>query len=227
MDDLELEIDSHSYEPLRIQVYKTLRNAILNGKLEPGKQIMEMKIAEILNVSRTPVREAFHMLEREDLIVTIPQSGVFVAGIKSKKEIDDIFQVRMELEGLAAALAAKNISENQINKLNNYIEQIKNCIKNNDLKKCIKIDIAFHEIIKEASDNKCLEKYLDSLFEQVTRFRSKSLNQEGRMEEALNEHRKLGKAIAKGNSEEARKIARDHIKAARESIITVFEDDYQ
>ena len=225
MEDINLEIDTHSYEPLRIQVYKTLREAIINGGIKPGKKISELEIADKLNVSRTPVREAFHMLELEDLIIIIPQKGVFVAGIKSKKEINDIFLVRMELEGLAAALAAKNISQNQIEKLNNYINQIKKCIQEDDLKKCIQIDISFHNIIKEASDNKWLEKNLDNLFEQITRFRAKSLGKKGRMEEALTEHKKLGIAISEGNSELAQKLAREHIQGAWDSVISVFEDD--
>ena len=124
MKDIDLQIDTQSYEPLRIQVYKALREAILNGKLDPGEKLLEMKIADKLNVSRTPVREAFHMLELEDLILIIPQRGVFVAGIKSKKEINDIFQVRIELEGLAAALAAEYITEEQLEKLNKYIINI-------------------------------------------------------------------------------------------------------
>jgi DNA-binding GntR family transcriptional regulator len=218
-------IDSYSYEPLRKQVYKVLRVAIINGEIAPGEKITEVEIAEELNVSRTPVREAFRMLELEELITIIPQQGVFISGIKSRKEINDIFQVRMELEGLAAYLAARNISNEQINKLNEYSERIKNCIENNDLKTCVKIDIAFHRIINEASRNKWLEKFLDSLFEQATRFRSKSLNQKGRMKQALNEHRKLGKAIAEGNSELARKLAREHIQGAWNSIISVFEKE--
>ncbi len=216
-------IDSYSYEPLRKQVYKVLREGIIKGKIEPGKRITEVEMAELLNVSRTPVREAFRMLELEELITIIPQQGVFISGIKSRKEIDDIFQVRMELESLAAYLAARNISEEQIDKLNEYSDQIKKFIENNDLKGCLKIDIAFHQIIKEASGNKWLEKFLDSLFEQATRFRLNSLKEKGRMEEVLTDHKKIGDAIARGDSELARELAQKHIKGAWDSIVTVFE----
>ncbi|MGB4373396.1 MAG: GntR family transcriptional regulator, partial [Halanaerobiales bacterium] len=185
-------VDSYSYEPLRKQVYNVLREAIVNGEFMPDEKITEMEIAEHLNVSRTPVREAFRMLELEELITIIPQQGVFVSGIKSRKEIDDIFRVRMVLEGLAAYLAALNINEEQRKKLKKYADQIEQCILDNDLKGCVKIDIAFHSIIKEASGNKWLERFLDSLFVQSTRFRMKSLSQEGRMVNALNEHRRLG-----------------------------------
>lgn len=226
MPDLNLSaIDSYSYEPLRKQVYKVLREAILTGELLPGERLTEVELAEQLNVSRTPVREAFRMLELEELIIIIPQQGVFVAGIKSRQEMDDIFQVRMELEGLAAYLAASHISEKQIEKMNEYLNEIKECIAENNLKRCIKIDIAFHKLIKEASENKWLEKFLDNLFEQITRFRAKSLGQPGRMEKALNDHKELGIAISAGDGELAKELARKHIKGAWESVVSVFEKE--
>lgn len=125
-------IDSYSYEPLRKQVYNVLREAILKGELMIGEKITEMEIADELNVSRTPVREAFRMLEQEELINIIPQQGVFIAGIETKKEIDDIFQLRTELEGLAAFLAAKKINEEQKTLLKEYTKELENCIANDD-----------------------------------------------------------------------------------------------
>ena len=219
-------VDSYSYEPLRIQVYNVLREAIVNGEFMPDEKLTEMEIAEHLNVSRTPVREAFRMLEREELLTIIPQQGVFVSGIKSRKEIDDIFRVRMELEGLAAYLAAMNINEEQRRRLRKYAEEIEQCIEENDLKGCVRIDIAFHRIIKEATGNKWLERFLDSLFVQATRFRMKSLSQEGRMVNALNEHRRLGEAITGGDAELARRYMEEHIQAAWKSILIVFEEEH-
>ncbi len=218
-------IDSYSYEPLRKQVYKVLREAIISGDMEPGENIKELEIADELNVSRTPVREAFRMLELEELIMIIPQQGVFIAGIESKKQINDIFQVRMELEGLAAYLAAQNINSEQIDKMNRYSEQIEDCIEKNDVKRCVKLDIAFHKIIKTASKNEILEKFLDNLFEQATRFRAKSLAKDGRMAKALNDHRGISKAIAEGKSELASELARRHIYGAWKSILSVFEKE--
>ena len=219
-------LDSYSYQPLRKQVYEVLRETILTGKLKPGEKITEVEIAEELNVSRTPVREAIRMLELEELLVIVPQRGVFVAGIKSTKQIDDIFQVRAELEGLAAFLTAQNISDEQIFKLNNYIKSLKECIEDNDLQRCIEIDISFHQVIYETSENKWLQKLLDSLFEQITRFRSRSLAQKGRMKAALEEHQQLSEALSERKPEKAKKLAREHIERARESVITVFENNY-
>ena len=228
MKDIELPpLDSYSYKPLRKQVYEVLRETILTGKLEPGEKITEVEIADKLNVSRTPVREAIRMLELEEFLVIVPQRGVFVAGIKSKKEINEIFQVRAVLEGLAAYLTAQNITEEQINEMEKYADQIKECIDKDDLEHCIEIDIAFHDIIYEASENQWLQKFLDNLFEQITRFRSKSLGQKGRMVKALNEHKQLLEAIKNGNSEKAREQAQQHIESARSSIVSVFEKHHQ
>jgi DNA-binding GntR family transcriptional regulator len=218
-------IDSYSYEPLRKQVYKVLREAILKGELMIGEKITEMEIADELNVSRTPVREAFRTLEQEELINIIPQQGVFVAGIETKKEIDDIFQLRRELEGLAAYLAAKKIDKEQKRLLNEYIEELEESIANDDQRGCIRVDIAFHRIIKEASNNRWLEKFLDTIFEQATRFRRSSFSRQGRMQEFLSEHMDLAEAINSGHADKARKCAEEHIEAAWQSIITVFEKE--
>ena len=218
-------IDSYSYEPLRKQVYKVLREAILKGELMIGEKITEMEIADELSVSRTPVREAFRMLEQEELINIIPQQGVFVAGIETKKEIDDIFQLRTELEGLAAYLAAQNIDKKQKELLKEYTVELEECIEHNDHRGCIRVDVAFHRIIKEASNNKWLEKFLDTLFEQATRFRRSSFSRQGRMQEFLAEHKELAEAISSGNPDRARECAEDHIRAAWQSIITVFEKE--
>ncbi|MFW6271208.1 MAG: GntR family transcriptional regulator [Bacillota bacterium] len=224
MKDIELaSLDSYSYKPLRKQVYEVLREVILEGKLKPGEKITEAEIAEKLNVSRTPVREAIRRLELEELVVIVPQRGKFVAGVKSKKEINDIFQVRAELEGLAAYLTAKNIADEQLEKMENKVAQIKKYVEKGDLDGCIKIDIAFHQIIYEVSDNKWLQKFLDNLFEQITRFRAESLSQEGRMDEALDEHKKLYKAFKNRDAELARDLVREHIENARKSVISVFE----
>ena len=228
MENIDLSpLDSYSYKPLRKQVYEVLRETILSGKLKPGEKITEVEIAEKLNVSRTPVREAIRMLELEELIVIVPQRGVFVAGVKSIKEINDIFEVRAKLEGLAAKLAAQNITEDQLKKINSYAEKIKECINDNDLQRSIEIDISFHQAIYEAANNKWLQKMLDSLFEKITRFRASSLGQEGRMKSALKEHKELCQAFDDKNGDKASKLARQHIEKARQSVVQVFEKHYK
>ncbi|MTI59884.1 MAG: GntR family transcriptional regulator [Firmicutes bacterium] len=219
-------IDSYSYKPLWKQVYEVLREAILFGKFRPGEKITEVELCQQFNVSRTPVREAIRMLELEEFVLIVPQRGVFVAGIKSKKEINDIFQVRAELEGLASYLTAQHITEKQIKKMKKFTGQLEEHIARGELEDCIKIDISFHEIIYESCENEWLQKFLDSLFEQISRFRSESMSQRGRMEEILVEYQQLIKAFKKRDAEFARKLAVEHIKSAQKSVLSVFKHQY-
>ncbi len=215
-------IDPHSYKPLREQVYDILREGILTGKLAPGEQVTEVGIAEQFRVSRTPTREAIRMLEQEGFLVIIPRKGAFVTGIKSHKEITDIFEVRIVLEGLAASLAAEHIRPEQLEGLREQTELIAQCIANADVKGCIAIDTSFHRLICEASQNDVLQRILDNLFEQITRFRAASLSGGGRLEAALTEHRELYDAIAVGDSRRAHDLAVRHLENARDRVVDVF-----
>ena len=111
--------DGHS---LSAQVFHTLREEILMGKYQKDEELKEKNIGEELGVSRTPVREALRQLELEGLVTIIPNRGAFVVGI-SKSDIQDIYEIRSLLEGLCAKWAAVNISEKQIQELeeNNYL----------------------------------------------------------------------------------------------------------
>ena len=90
----------------RSQVYKELEKAILSGELAPGDSLVEMKLAAQMGVSRTPVREALLQLELENLVKHIPNRGAVVVGI-SEKDIEDIYTLRMRIEGLAVRWAAE------------------------------------------------------------------------------------------------------------------------
>ena len=126
MDNLtKLNLDN--YKPLRDVVFENLREAILEGKLEPGQRIMEVQLAEQLGVSRTPVREAIRKLELEGLVVMLPRKGAYVADM-SLKDIIDVLEIRSSLEGLAAYLAADRITEEGVERLKAIAEDFKQSI---------------------------------------------------------------------------------------------------
>ena len=115
MDNLT-KINLDNYKPLRDVVFENLREAILEGKLEPGQRLMEVQLAEQLGVSRTPVREAIRKLELEGLVVMLPRKGAYVADV-SLKDIIDVLDIRSPVEGLAAYLAADRITEEGVVRL--------------------------------------------------------------------------------------------------------------
>jgi DNA-binding GntR family transcriptional regulator len=212
-----------TYKPLREVVFETLREAIINGLLKPGERMMEIKLAEQLGVSRTPVREAIRKLELEGFVVMMPRKGAYVAGI-SLKDIVDVFEVRAALEALAAGLAAERITDEELETLERMLVRIGECIDNNDLQELIEFDTAFHEALYQASRNEKLVQIINNLREQIQRFRSTSLAYPGRMKEALEEHKKIVEAISERKAEQAQQLAQQHIENAENSMLEAIKD---
>ena len=108
----DAKIEDNMNLPLREVVFLKLRQAILQGEMQPGERLMEIQLANMLGVSRTPVREAIRKLELEGL-VKIPRRGAEVASI-TEKDMRDVLEVRTTLEDLAVALACERISKSQV-----------------------------------------------------------------------------------------------------------------
>ena len=101
-------MEDYQFLPLRDVVFNTLRQAILRGELKPGERLMEIRLANQLGVSRTPIREAIRMLELEGLVIMIPRKGAQVAQI-TEKDLNDVLEVRLGLEELATRFACERI----------------------------------------------------------------------------------------------------------------------
>mgnify|MGYP000767363598 FL=1 len=102
-NELDLQMEDYQYLPLRDVVFRTLRQAILRGELKPGERLMEIRLANQLGVSRTPIREAIRMLELDGLVIMVPRKGAQVAQI-TEKDLNDVLEVRLGLEELAVKL---------------------------------------------------------------------------------------------------------------------------
>lgn len=218
-----LRIDMDTYKPLREIVFKTMREAILNGDFKPGQRLMEVQLAEQMGVSRTPVREAIRKLELEGLVIMVPRKGAYVAGL-SVEDIEEVLEIREVLEGLAANLAAIRASDEEILKLNNIIKLFSLAAKNRDIDSLIKYDIKFHDTIYHASRNKRLLQMINALQEQVQRFRVAYISQFDNGEMLLEEHEKIFEAISNRNGEKARDAAGFHISHSEEFIIKAISE---
>ena len=218
MDSLtKLNLDN--YKPLRDVVFENLREAILEGNLKPGQRLMEVQLAEQLGVSRTPIREAIRKLELEGLVVMLPRKGAYVANM-SLKDIIDVLEIRSSLEGLAAYLAAERIHEDDARKLQEIAEDFKQSIeKKDDIDVLLKKDVEFHECIFNATKNKKLSQIINSLWEQVHRFRATYISDFDTSYNLVVEHDHILKARISGNNEDAKKYAIEHIEQAEQFII--------
>ena len=167
-DNLTLNMDA--YLPLRDVVFNTLREAILKGELKPGERLMGLQLASKLGVSRTPIREAIRMLEQEGLAVTMPRKGAEVAKM-TLKDMEDVLEVREALDELAAKIACKKISDEQLANLKTIKDEFKRSMDSGDVKKIAEEDVKFHDAIYEATNNAKLVSMMNNIREQMYRYR--------------------------------------------------------
>lgn len=214
MDSLT-KINLDNYKPLRDIVFENLRNAILEGDLKAGKRLMEVQLAEQLGVSRTPIREAIRKLELEGLVVMLPRKGAYVANM-SFKDLIDVLEIRASLEGLAAYLASERHREEDIAELERVANEFEKSVRETDIDNVLKKDIEFHEKIFSMANNKKLYQLINSLWEQVHRFRMTYVSDYEASLSLVDEHNKILEAIKCGDSELAKKYATEHIELAEQ-----------
>jgi len=216
-----LEKDSGS---LRIKVFKAIENAILNGEYKEGDSLNELKISQELGVSRTPVREALMQLELEGLVNTIPNKGALVVGV-SDKDIKDIYEIRILIEGLAARLCAENITEEEIKALDKIIDLQEFYLMKQDTDQIWRLDSDFHNILYDASRSRPLRYMLTSFHNYIKRARDISMHAEGRAEKAVREHRAILEAIRLRDPGLAEKRTAEHIINAEKNLLLIIKQD--
>ena len=166
----DFKVTMNEYLPLRDVVFNTLRQAILRGELKPGERLMEIQLANKLGVSRTPIREAIRKLELEGLVLMIPRKGAEVAEI-TEKNLRDVLEVRCALEELAVQLACERIDDEGLEQLKSAALHFRDVLDSDDITKIAEADVAFHDVIFEATDNRRLIQLLNNLREQMYRYR--------------------------------------------------------
>ena len=207
---------------LEEQVTATLEEEILTGKLAAGAALTEQSLSTRLGVSRTPIRAALHTLAEEGLINLVPNRGAVVIGV-TRDDLIDIYNIRMRLEGLASATAARRISPEDLERLRESVELAEFYIQKNDTEHLKELDTAFHSIIYRASGNRMLCKTLSELHRNITSYRKLSLTVPGRLERSVGEHREILEAIEAGDAEMADRLTSAHIAAALENMLAATE----
>ena len=198
------------YLPLRDVVFYTLRQAILRGELKPGERLLEIRLANKLGVSRTPVREAIRKLELEGLVKMVPRRGAEVAEI-TEKRVRDALEVRRALEELAVQLACERISNEELEELKKAEEHFRQVLGKVDLVEVAAADEGFHDVIFKATDNERLIQLLNNLREQIYRYRLEYLKEESYHEILLQEHQQILERIRDRDKEKATEAIDRHI----------------
>ena len=208
---MELKYDGQNeYLPLRDLVFQALRQAIITGEFSPGERLMEIKLANKLGVSRTPVREAIRMLELEGLVVMIPRRGAEVASI-TEKELQDALEVRTAIEELSVELACQRIDEQGKERLKQACIDFKEAIDTKHVQNIVDGDVNFHDVIFDLTKNKKLINIAHQLREQVYRYRVEYVKDFSYHDVLVEEHYAITNAILTKDVEKAKEIMKKHL----------------
>jgi DNA-binding GntR family transcriptional regulator len=192
-------------------VARALREAILDGSLEPGAWLREAEVARQFKVSRTPVRDAFRILAAESLVEMNTNHGVVVSAMTSD-DVLEIYVVRESLEALATRLAARHGSRQCLDAFSSLIPEMRRIGELGDVAALSRLNFEFHEVVRSAAGNRYLEQALTQVQQAARRFPDPTLGLPGRIEESIREHTELADAISQGDVEAAERIAIDHMR---------------
>ena len=190
--------------------YSLILEAIDIGIYKPGDRLVESDLAESFGVSRTPIREALQRLETQSLLTRDGRS--LIVSSLDHSQMAELYIVRAELEGLAASLAAKHATGEEVKVLQDMVNSDRKIIA--DPPALAKSNRRFHKQIHLASHNRFLIKQLDLVHRSMALMATTSLAADGRGPVAVEEHQAIVTAISKGDSEEASEKLRDHISIA-------------
>ncbi|MBO1271010.1 MULTISPECIES: GntR family transcriptional regulator [Shewanella] len=199
------------------QVLVQIQTSIIKGELPAGSKINEQALAEKYGISRGPTREALQLLERQRLVVRVPHIGARVAAL-TVEELNDLYELRSTLEVMACELAAKRITEEQLNNLWQLLESQEAALNDGDSYFQQEGDVDFHYQIIRASGNRHLQETLiGGLYHLLRMYRYQCTNNSRRPVRAIAEHRRIVEAIAQRDAELAGLLMRRHIEQGRQN----------
>lgn len=194
-----------------------LKNRIMGGELPPGTRLVETQVAQELGVSRTPVREAMHILQSEGFLDGQAGTGYRVKAL-SWGEVEQICEIRVMNETLAATWAAKKITEEELLALEENLRRAEAQILAGSPESFVERDGEFHEILARASGSEQLLELCQLLRRQMLRYRVKSLYRPESALAAIEQHRRILECLKARDETGLRGAVKDHIEQSKEDI---------
>jgi DNA-binding GntR family transcriptional regulator len=186
-----------------------IKSALVDGSLTPGERVRETNFAERFAMSRTPVREAIHMLRFKGLVTH--KDGQLVISRLDRRQIDEIYAMRETLEGMSARLAAVNARPHDVEDLHTLISRETDLVGAQDR---AQLNVNFHNMLAVLADNRYLSRAIEDLAETLTLLGATTLSDDERFMEAHAEHQSIVAAIRAGDADSADAVMRLHIKSA-------------
>jgi DNA-binding GntR family transcriptional regulator len=206
--------------PVRAQVVANLRAAILNGRFLPGERLVETTLCDMLQVSRTSLREALRQLEAERLVTITPFKGPTVA-LMTVEDAAQIYDVRALLEGHAAELFAGRATPQDIAAMRSALTKFKDAIAADDAVARIAATDQFYDVMLQGCGNRIVGEMLEGLHARVNFLRSRSMSSPKRAGQSLKEMQAMLAAIKARDPAEAARAARLHVGRARDVAMKV------
>jgi DNA-binding GntR family transcriptional regulator len=203
-------------------VVPALREAIVEGVLAPGSRLSEVQVAKQLNVSRTPMREAFAQLEREGLVTVVGRVGAFVRSV-TLRDVTEIYTVRTALECLAVQLCVTNITTLGRAQLEDVIGEMRANVDANDPGAYVDALDRFYSIVMTLADNRTLQAAHASLMGPVRRLRRIAMARGGRMRASFEQAVKIKDAISTGDKR-VQSLMREQLRGACEAATAVLKE---
>lgn len=203
---------------LRQKAYEQIKRRIITLEYRPGEYLNEALISEDLKIGRTPLHQALHQLQHEELICIIPRKGLIISPV-SLDEIINIIDVRIVNEALCVSLAARWADSKDIRVLRDILDRAEGMVRVRDIESLMNLDHEFHREISRISRNAVLGNILRSLHVRSLRFWFLSLSTIAQLEAVHAEHEAIYAAIAAHDAEKAAEVARIHIEQFRKNIV--------
>ena len=211
---------------LREQVYVAIKSAIIGGEFDPGRRLIEEKLAADMKTSRTPVREAIQKLEKEGLIYRLPRGGFAVKGV-TEEEVEEVFGLRGILEGYAGFLATERMDENELASLEKIIALEEACLLDMNTEEFIRLDGEFHDVLYRAAKNNRLYNLLHDLRDYIYRYRIIIMRYQRKPHLAVKDHKEMVSSIRSKSAKQVEKLVRKHMTRGKEVIKKKIRQDQE
>ncbi|MGA2515286.1 MAG: GntR family transcriptional regulator [Thermodesulfobacteriota bacterium] len=208
---------------LREEVYQSLRKSILHGKLKGGQRLIEEQLADQVGISRTPVREAFYKLEREELVTRLPKGGFAVREF-TKEDVEEIFGIRSALESYAAYLATVHMAPDKISILERKLKESEDALEKGDDDKALQLHNDFYDLLYKSCRSRKLAEMINNFRDYFYRYRSALLRTENGVSHTNQYHRQMLEAMKKKNPRLAERLVRMHLARAKDLVLKEIEE---
>ena len=201
-----------------------IREAIVDGRLEPGRRLKEEELARELGISRTPIREALLMLQAEGLVDAIPNRGAMVR-VHTSADLEDLYQLRALLEGYAARRAATRISNEQVEALRESCDRFDELDSEKELRELVRENMVFHSTILDVAGSARLASMVRRVIELPLVYRSYIWYSPDQKRISAHYHRQIVTALTARDSERAELIMKEHVFEARDLLVARLRAD--